>query len=158
MAGHKANARAPLFERCDQFWQKGRIVLAVAVKRRHDRATRGAYTASYRGRLPRGDGVAKLPQVLALLHDGRDALGGGISRAIIDIDDFVDPTTIERRCDLLDQGRDVLRFIADGNDNGDRDVWFGERQIGARRVGSPLVVKAFLASASYGAGTPRATL
>ena len=59
LAGGKADAIAALLDRRDQIRQERRIVLAVAVERRHDGAARSADAAAYRRRLA-----------------GRDARGG----------------------------------------------------------------------------------
>src|SRR6266702_8935913 len=101
--------------------------------------------------------MAKLPQMVPLRHDRREPVAGRIRRAVVDIDDLVGPAAIERGGDLLDQGRDVVGFVAHGNDDGNRRL--GRRQIesswlelacrGNRRPGR---------SRFYGAEAPRATL
>src|SRR5689334_6998633 len=51
LAGYEAYAPAALFDRRDQVGQEHRVVLAVAVERRHDRTARRAYAAAHGGRL-----------------------------------------------------------------------------------------------------------
>ena len=65
----KPDAFAALFDRGDQIGQEGRIILAVAVERRHDAAPRGTDSAAHRRRLTRRGRVADLAQIAALLHD-----------------------------------------------------------------------------------------
>src|SRR6185437_5468444 len=47
LAGDKADAIAALLQRRDQIRQKRRIVLTIAIERRHDGAARSPDTASY---------------------------------------------------------------------------------------------------------------
>ena len=49
---------------------------------------------------------------------GREMVGGGVGRAVIDIDDLIDPSAIERRGDFRNQRRDVVGFVAHGNNDG----------------------------------------
>jgi hypothetical protein len=107
----------------------------VAVERGDDGAPRGANAAAHRRRLPRRDGVPELPEMTVPLHQRVQPLGGGIGRAIIDIDDFVRPPAVERACDFRDQRRDVFRFVAHGhnNGNGHRSL-VGRRQFGTHRL------------------------
>ena len=52
LAGGKADAFAAILDRRDQIRQERRIVLPIAVERRHDGAARGADAAAHRRRLP----------------------------------------------------------------------------------------------------------
>src|SRR5262249_8709702 len=99
----------------------------------------------------------ELAQIASLLHRLRDALRGGIGRAVIDVDDLVIPAAIERGADLLDQRRDVVGLIAHGDNDGNRK--WGRRQIGARGWDSPAAREPGAASSRfYGAGGLWATL
>src|ERR1700733_3720770 len=83
LAGGKTHALATVLDRRNQIRQKRRIVLSVAVERRHDGAARGAHPAAHRRRLTRRSRVAYLAQISALLHDCREPLRRRISRAVI---------------------------------------------------------------------------
>ena len=96
LAGREADAAAALLDRRDQVRQERRIVLAVAVERRHDGAARGAHAAAHRRRLTGRNGMPELPQLRVLLHQRRQPLGGRVRRAVIDIDDLVGPAAVER--------------------------------------------------------------
>ena len=61
-----------------------------------------------------------LAQIAALLHQGREPLGGRIGRAVIDVDDFIGPAAVERGGDFRDQRRYVPGFVAHGNNDGNR--------------------------------------
>ena len=138
LAGGKADALAAIFDRRNQVRQERRIVLAVAVERRHDGAARGTHAAAHRRRLARRSRVTDLAQIAALLHLGRKPLGGRIRRAVIDVDDFIGPSAIERGGDFGDQRADVLGLVAHGDDdgNGHRGC-VRRRQINARRWSGP---------------------
>ena len=53
----------------------------------------------------------------ARLHQGGEPLGGRIGGAVIDIDDLIGPSAVERRGDFGDQRRDVSGFVAHGNND-----------------------------------------
>jgi hypothetical protein len=79
--------------------------------------------------------VTDLPQIFTLLHDRGNPLGGRIGRAVIDVDDFILPSTVERRGDLGDQRTDVLGFVAYGHNDGNIDRGCVRRwQINTRRL------------------------
>jgi hypothetical protein len=63
--------------------------------------------------------VTKLAQIAARFHDGREPVGGGIRRAVIDIDDFIGPSAVERGRDFRDQRCNIVGLVAHGNN--DRD-------------------------------------
>src|ERR1700687_294363 len=99
----------------------------------------------------------------ALLHDGCEPLGGGVGRAVIDIDDFISPSAVEGSGDLVDQRRHIPGLVAHGNNDGNGDLsCVRRRQINAHRLSWPAAADAFgpafAASASYGADGSRATL
>ena len=75
LAGGKADAAAAAFDRRNQIRQECRIVLPVAVERRHDGAARGANAAAHRRRLAGETGVTELAQIAALLHERRKPRG-----------------------------------------------------------------------------------
>ena len=62
-----------------------------------------------------------------LLHHRREPLGGRIGRAVIDIDDFMDPAALERGDDFRDQRRDIVRFVAYRNNDGNGDRLLGRK-------------------------------
>ena len=72
--------------------------------------------------------MTELAQIGALFHDGGQTLGGRIRRAVVDIDDLIGEAAVERGRNLRDQRNDVLRFVPDGNDDGNRDIGVGGRQ------------------------------
>jgi hypothetical protein len=75
--------------------------------------------------------VSELPKVRPLLHDRGKPLGGGVGRAVIDIDDLIGPAAVERGGDLRNQRRDVVGFVAYGHNDGDgHRISVGRRQIG----------------------------
>ena len=63
LAGGKADAFTALFDGRDQIRQERRIVLPVAIKRRHDGAARGANAAAHRRRLAGRSRVTDLAQI-----------------------------------------------------------------------------------------------
>src|SRR6476619_4088022 len=102
--------------------------------------------------------MAKLPEIVPLLHDRAEPFAGRVRRAVVDVDDFIGPEAVERRADLLDQRRDVVGFVAHGNDDGNRRL--GRRQIESSWLelacpGEPAVPAG---SRFYGADAPWATL
>jgi hypothetical protein len=106
--------------------------------------------------------MAYLTKVSAPLHLGCKPLAGRIRRTVIDVDDLIRPATIERGSDLGNQRAYVLGFVAHGDNDGNCDPGcVRRRQINARfswpGTGTALGPSR-LASASYEAGAPRATL
>ena len=105
----------------------------------------------------------QLPKLIVLLYQISQPFGGRIRRAVIDIDDLVDPAAVERVNDFRNQRRDVLRFVAHRHNDGNGDStsvgssqnrhssgWFGKARNRAYRP--PGGVR------FYGAKAPRATL
>src|ERR1700674_2060608 len=70
LTGGKADAFATFFDGRNQVRQERWIVLAIAIERRHDDATRGSHPAAHRRRLARRYRVADLAQICPLLHGG----------------------------------------------------------------------------------------
>src|SRR5216684_5115975 len=103
-----------------------------------------------------------LPQIFTLLHDRGNPLGGRIGRAVIDVDDFVLPSTVERRRDFGDQRAHVFGLVAHGHNDGNIDGGGVRRwQINTHCSRWPAAggtYQAFAASASYGPDGSRATL
>src|SRR3954451_14935057 len=102
--------------------------------------------------------MAKLPEIVPLLHDRREPLACRIGRAIVDVDDLIGPAAIQRSRDLGDQRRDVVGFVAHGNDDGNRRL--GRRQIETRGWNGPASWEPAVPAGSrfYGADAPWATL
>ncbi len=59
-----------------------------------------------------------LAQIGALLHQFREPLAGRIGGAVIDIDDLVGPSAVERGGDFRDQRRHIAGLVAHGNNDG----------------------------------------
>ena len=80
--------------------------------------------------------MPELAQIAALLHERREPLGGGVGRAVIDVDDLISPAAIERGRDLGNQRRDIVGLVAHGHNdgNGHRSL-VGRSQIGAHILG-----------------------
>ena len=133
LAGGEADAAAALLDRRNQVGQERRIVLSVAVERRHDGAARGANAAAHRRRLSGRIRMPKLPEIWALRHDRSKPFGRRIRRAVIDVDDLIGPAAVERAGDFRDQRRDIVRLVAHGhNDGNGHGGLVGRRQIGTR--------------------------
>src|SRR5580704_3885188 len=88
LAGDEAEPRRTRLERGNQRRNVSRIVLAVAVERHDDGRTRRGDARAHRRRLTAGLGVPDLPQPRMLRHQAAQFFGGGVSRAVIDINDL----------------------------------------------------------------------
>ena len=64
----------------------------------------------------------------ALLHEGCKPLGGRIRGAVIDVDDFIGPSAVERGGDFGDQRRYILGFVAHGNNDGNGHRGLGQKK------------------------------
>src|SRR6266850_2149655 len=105
----------------------------------------------------------QLPKLIVLLHQISQPFGGRIRRAVIDIDDLIDPAASERADDFRNQRRDVFRFVAHRHNDGNGDsTSVGSSQIGTRLVGLERPGTGHIGPPGgvrfYGAKAPRATL
>src|SRR6267142_424031 len=163
LARRETDAAAAAFDRRDQVGQERRIILSVAVECGHDGAARGTDAAAHRRRLPARVGMFQLPKLIVPLHQISQPFGGRIRRAVIDIDDLIDPAAFERADDFRNQRRDVFRFVAHRHNDGNGDsTSVGSSQIGTRLVGLERPGTGLIGPPGgvrfYGAKAPRATL
>ncbi len=62
--------------------------------------------------------MAYLPQIWPLLHGSNKPLFSRVRRTVVDVNDFIDPSTIEGGGNLGDQRRYILGLVAHGNNDG----------------------------------------
>ena len=117
LAGDQAEPRRAGFEGCNQRRKVGRIVLAVAVERRHDRRACRGDAGAHRRRLAARLRVPDLPQPRMLRHQAAQFVGGGVLRAVIDINDL-EGAALQGGGDLGDQRRDIAGLVAHRHDHG----------------------------------------
>ncbi len=134
LASDETDALAATLQCRDQVAQKNRVVLPVAVECRHQGAARKAHAGPHRRRLSRRARVGDLAQHRVARHQGLEPLGGGIARAVIDVNDLVAPAPIQRGHDLAHQRRNIVRFVAHRDD--DRHGWNHSAGIGRHGVRS----------------------
>src|SRR5262245_15768870 len=163
LAGRKADAPAAAFDRRDQIRQEGRIVLTIAIQRRHDDTPRGPHATAHRRRLPGGCSVLQLADLAVLFHQFSQPVGSRIRRTVVDVNDLIRPALAERADDFRNQRRDVFRLVTNRHNDGNGDrISVGRCQIGTRLVGwgGPGTGRVGPSGGVrfYGAKAPRATL
>ena len=117
LAGDQAEPRRAGLERRDQRRDEGRIVLAVAVERHHDRRPRLGTPLRIAADWPH-DCAWRICRNQGLAISPRNSCRRGVARSVIDIDDL-EGAARQRGGDLADQRRDIAGLVAHRHD--DRD-------------------------------------
>lgn len=118
-------------EALEQRRDVGRVVLAVAVQRRDPRVPRVPDAGRDRRALAAASRVTDEPQRRDPVAQSRELGGRGVVAAVVDVDDLVGAEACERGDDLRHQRLDVLRLVADGDDDRQAAVVGNCRHAGA---------------------------
>src|SRR5579863_743228 len=111
LPGDQPEPGAAAFERIDEYREKGRVVLAIAIERRDNRPARVLYAGANGGGLSARRDMADLPQIRPFGRQRQQVRRRCIGGTVIDVDDL-EAAARQGRFNFRDKRPDIAGLVA----------------------------------------------